>query len=362
MLAAILILAASAAQGGTMRLEKTTFKKLNGWAKDDHAAAFAAFVRSCKQVQAQVTEPRPGRKESEAALGPVCGAALELAESSRKGPDRKTARLFFERHFSPYRVRDGRKPAGLFTGYYEPVFRGSKTGSLFYPAPVRAAPPGMDKGGTLPSRAEIENGALDDKAMPLVWLADPVDAFFLHIQGSGRIELEDGSQVRLAFAGRNGHPYSSIGKALLKRGILKKNELSMDNVQGWLRRNPAKARALMQENASYIFFRKLDLDPALGPIGGQGVPLTARRSLAIDRRYHAYGLPMWLETELPGARGGNKPFRHLMVAQDTGAAITGPARGDIFFGTGPEAGAAAGRVKVPGKLFVLRPRTERARR
>ncbi len=342
-----------------MRLEKTTFTNLDGWAADDHAAAFMAFRRSCEHELGQGAEPRPGLKEAESAHGAVCRAALEMAKGKTKRPDRKTARLFFEQHFTPFQVRDGKKPAGLFTGYYEPVFRGSKNGSLFYPTPVRAAPPESEKGGRLPSRAEIENGALDGKARPLVWLADPVDAFFLHIQGSGRIELDDGSQVRLAFAGRNGHPYSSIGKAMLKRGILKKNELSMDNVQGWLRRNPAKARSLMQENASYIFFRQLDLDPALGPIGGQGVPLTALRSLAIDRRYHAYGLPMWLETELPGEQGERKPFHHLMIAQDTGAAITGPVRGDIFFGTGPEAGAAAGRVKVSGKLFVLRPKPEK---
>ncbi|HHK75077.1 MAG TPA: murein transglycosylase, partial [Rhizobiales bacterium] len=162
---------------------------------------------------------------------------------------------------------------------------------------------------------------------------------------------------RLGFAGRNGHPYSSIGKTLLKKGILKPNELSMKSVQNWLRTHPKKARKILHANKSYIFFREIELDADLGPIGGEGVPLSARRSLAIDRRYHAYGLPLWVDTKLPAEDGKTStPFRHLLIAQDTGAAIKGAIRGDIFFGTGKTAGEIAGRVKQTGRMFVLIPK------
>ena len=173
----------------------------------------------------------------------------------------------------------------------------------------------------------------------------------------------DGGTVRLAFAGRNGHPYSSIGRKLQRSGILKKNELSMQSVQGWLRNNPIQARKILHSNKSYIFFREIELDNSLGPIGAQGIPLTAGRSLAIDRRFHRLGLPIWLDTRIPDENGRNaKKYRRIMIAQDTGAAIKGAIRGDIFFGTGDKAGAVAGRVKERGRMHVLLPKSRKKKR
>ncbi len=363
------------------RLEKTSFSALKGWKKDAHAQAFSAYLKSCTRLlgSGDIRQTRPNRKKSgKKHYLKACRKAQRLGPN----PDDKQARKFFEKNFRPYRILWKGSPKGLFTGYYEPEYKGSRQKSKTYFVPVLGAPDNLvsltnakkPKGfprkltaalqhgrnfKPLPSRAGIENGALAKSTQALVWLADPVDAFFLHIQGSGRITLHEGGSMRLGFAGRNGHPYSSIGKALLKKGILKANELSMKSVQNWLRTHPKKARKILQANKSYIFFRELDLDANLGPIGGEGVPLTARRSLAIDRRYHAYGLPLWVDTRIPGEGGKtHTPFRHLLIAQDTGAAIKGAIRGDIFFGTGKKAGETAGRVKESGHMFVLVPKNK----
>lgn len=360
--------------GRGYRLKRTSFSALPGWKDDHHAAAYDAFRRSCTQK----LETNGFRRSH--GLKAVC---REVVKSGRQLSDRQ-ARKFFERWFNPYLVVAHGSSKGLFTGYFEPEYSGTKTKTGKRQVPVLSAPENLTpvtrrvkgfpaaltaalqtgKGlKALPTRKGIENGKLDKLVRPIVWLDDPVDAFFLHIQGSGRIRLNEGGTVRLAFAGRNGHPYSSIGKKLLKTGILKKHELSMRSVQAWLRANPVKARKIMHANKSYIFFREIDLDEHLGPIGGQGVPLTAGRSLAIDRRYHRYGTPIWLDTRLPNADGSKYTrYRRMMIAQDTGAAIRGPIRGDIFFGTGPEAGEIAGRVKERGTLHVLLPKLKRKRR
>lgn len=365
---------AMAAKG--YRLKRSSFSSLAGWDQDNHAEAFAVFRRSCVQKVARSSKRKPY------GLKALCAQVLDgPAELSRK-----EARRFFERHFQPYLIISRGTSKGLFTGYFEPEYEGARHKAARYSAPILPAPanlvdvsvkkrpkgfpPGLTtalKTSTglkpLPTRKQIEKGALKKIVQPIAWLADPVDAFFLHIQGSGRIRLPDGKTLRLAFAGRNGYPYSSIGLKMLKTGILKKNQLSMQSVQSWLRRNPVQARKVLRSNKSYIFFREITLDEHLGPIGGQGVPLTAGRSMAIDRRFHRYGLPMWLDTSIPDENGRKRrKYRRIMIAQDTGAAIKGAIRGDIFFGTGEAAGAVAGRVKERGRLHLLLPKLRRKKR
>lgn len=372
---ALAVLFMSATTGESMaakgyHLKKSSFKAMKGWRKDDHAEAYLAFRRSCEHETM--------------ALGRIRSGTLKaICRDVRTGPARLSrldARRFFEHRFQPYLVIARRTSKGLFTGYFEPEYAGDVKKSGKYKVPVlpvpdnlvevngKNRPKGFPRGlraaletgsglKPVPTRGEIEAGALDKSVTPIAWLADPVDAFFLHIQGSGRVKLPDGGSLRLAFAGKNGHPYSSIGKKLKKSGILKSHQLSMQSVQKWLRENPVKARKVLHSNKSYIFFRPIELDPALGPIGGQGVPLTAGRSLAIDRRYHRYGQPLWLDTRLPDKTGSRYiRYRRLMIAQDTGSAIKGPIRGDIFFGTGDAAGFTAGRVKEAGRLHVLLPK------
>jgi membrane-bound lytic murein transglycosylase A len=311
------------------------------------------------------------------AMGRACSALDRLPES----PDLNAARAFFETAFSAYRVvlSDGE---GLLTAYYEPVIEGSRTRSEQFSVPLRARPEnyvainddnrpiGFDADLTaarrtddglepLPTRREIDAGALDEVAEPLVWVADPVDAFFVHIQGSTRIALAGGDTMRVGFAGRNGHPYTSVGEVMMERGLRPEGGFSMDGMRAFFGDNPQLARELMHENRSYIFFHEVEaLDDQLGPIGAQGVPLTAQRSLAVDRDFHRLGTPIFIDARLPtGPERRERPFQKLMVAQDVGSAIKGPARGDLFWGTGEEAGSIAGGIKSPASFYLLLPRS-----
>jgi membrane-bound lytic murein transglycosylase A len=209
-----------------------------------------------------------------------------------------------------------------------------------------------------PDRQAIEGGALGERAKPIVYLREPGEAFIIHVQGSARIRLPDGSVMRVAYAGRNGQPYTSIGRLLVEAGEMSLDDMSLERLMGWLRDHPAEARALMWRNRSYIFFREAtELAPEAGPIGGAGVPLVPGRSLAVDRGLWSYGLPFWLEGEMPLPQGGVEPLRRLMIAQDTGSAIVGPARGDFFVGSGPKAGTIAGLLRHPVHFIVLRPKS-----
>jgi membrane-bound lytic murein transglycosylase A len=201
-------------------------------------------------------------------------------------------------------------------------------------------------------RTRIEGGALKGRDLEMVWVDDPVDAFFLHIQGSGRITLEDGSVMRVGYAGQNGHPYIAVGRELIARGVLTKENVSMQSIREWLHANPGEASGLMNKNPSFVFFRPLDGE---GPLGAQGVALTPGRSLAVDRSFVPYGLPVWLDAQDP--LDGAARVRRLMVAQDTGGAIRGPVRGDVFWGHGADAELRAGRMKSPGRYYLLIPRT-----
>jgi len=289
--------------------------------------------------------------------------------------DARAARQFFRRWFRPHAVADAAAgPDGLFTGYYEPTLRGALSPDARYRIPLFARPDdlvtadlgrfdpalkgrriaGRVVGGALapyPARAAIDRGALGSRAQPLVWVDDAVDAFFLHIQGSGRVTLADGSVMRVGFAATNGRPYSSIGRVLITRGALAPDGVSMQSIRDWLGAHPADAAGVMAENARYVFFRRLD---GPGPVGALGVPLTAGRSLAVDPGAIPLGAPVWLQTTDP--LNSAEKLRRLMVAQDTGGAIKGVVRGDIFFGAGPRAARRAGAMKRPGKYFVLLPR------
>lgn len=358
------------------QLAPLDFAALSGWAEDDHDAAFAAFMRSCagpaRAAPDGTVTLRPGIELS-ADLKAVCA----IARSWQGG-----ARDFFEAHFIPHQVIPSEGRAFL-TGYYEPEYEGARQPGPEFSAPLRARPPdlvtrnaenplpGIDEGLAAarrlpdgshvpyPERAAIMDGAIDDLAPPIVYLRHPAQAFIIHVQGSARIRLDDGSVMRVGYGGRNGHAFTAIGRLLVERGVIPLEEMSLARLLGWLEdpANAAQADALMRENRSYIFFAEnRALAAQDGPIGGAGVALTPHRSLAVDRTIWPYGLPVWLSGTLPDADNREAPLARLMIAQDTGAAITGVARGDYFAGSGDEAGRQAGYIRHHPDFVVLLPR------
>jgi membrane-bound lytic murein transglycosylase A len=355
------------------RLEPLPFRDLAGWETDDHAAAFQAFLRSCRALDASAAELRP----AQAPRADLLAACREALKRPRLG--RAEARRFFETHFQPVAVIP-HSGNGFLTGYYEPEFQGSRTPDATYRVPLLDRPsdlvtipqgealPGLAKGlqaarrakdgyEPYPDRAAIENGALGSLAKPIVYLREPGEAFIIHVQGSARIRLDDGSVMRVAYAGRNGRPYTSIGRLLVQRGEMDLETMTLEKLMGWLKSHPGPAKALMRQNQSYIFFREAsELAPEDGPIGGAGTPLVPGRSLAVDRSLWAYGLPVWLDGQLPLTLDRTEPLRRLMIAQDTGSAIVGPARGDFFFGSGEEAGRRAGLLRHAVRFVVLQPK------
>lgn len=358
------------------RLEPLSFKDLDAWADDDHAAAFKAFLRSCRALDSSAAELRPAQAPERHLLA-TCREALKNENFSRS-----EARHFFETHFQPFAVIP-HSGNGFLTGYYEPEFQGSRIPDSRYRGPLLDRPddlvtiaqgetlPGIEKDlqaarrsakgyEPYPDRAAIEDGALGSRAKPVVYLREPAEAFIIHVQGSSRIRLTDGSVMRVAYAGRNGRPYTSIGRVLVQRGEMDLESMTLEKLMGWLKSNPGPARELMRLNQSYIFFREADeLAPEDGPIGGAGFPLVPGRSLAVDRSLWAYGLPFWLEGELPFTLEKSEPLRRLMIAQDTGSAIVGPARGDFFFGSGEQAGTRAGLLRHATRFVVLKPKAQR---
>lgn len=371
--------------GGEERLvlEPASFEDLAGWEEDDPSGALSALRRSCKPLQGGSKPPDgfPGRMGD---WRPACEAAARVPA----GAD--AARAFFESHFQPFaagNAGDGGDPEGLFTGYYEPLLQGSRKRSDRYRVPLYIRPPDLVtidlgafreeyKGKTLagrvedgelipyPDRRAIEEGALAERDLELVWVDDPVDAFFLQIQGSGRVRLDDGDgggEMRVGYAAQNGHPYFAIGKDLVEREALRKEEVSMQSIRKWLEENPDLADDVMARNASYVFFQELEGE---GPLGAQGVALTPGRSLAVDRKHWPLGVPIWLDASAPSSKAGepDRPLRRLLVAQDTGGAIRGPIRGDVFWGYGEEAAEIAGRMKHSGRVWVLLPRQGTASR
>lgn len=332
---------------------------VEGWLEDDPAQVVGAFKKSCIALRWRLQWLR------------VCSDANNLDDWSEA-----EVRAFFEERFTPYELRepDG-DPVGLITGYYVPDLRGSRQSSPDYPYPLYRRPDDLlviDLGDVYPElasyrlRGRIEEGrvipywdraGIDGDPRPLVghelfWVKDPVELFFLHIQGSGRIIFEDGSGVMVNYADQNGHPYKSISKWLIRQGIMSRDEMSMQNIRAWARDNPSRVSDLLNTNPSYIFFRELPLD-ADTPPGALGVPLTPGRSVAVDRRYTPLGAPVFLATTWPNS---DRPLHRLMMAQDTGGAIKGPVRADFFWGMGEEAGSEAGRMKQALRMWVLLPK------
>jgi membrane-bound lytic murein transglycosylase A len=351
-LAGLLLLLASCAPKppppDRLVVEKARFADLAGWESDAQAAALAAFVRSCPLL-----EKEPGWIEA-------CAGARAVPAG-----DDASARRFLETALTPVLVTNHGEKEGLFTGYYEPELAGCRHKGPGCATPIYRRPPELvmvelgrfrpslkgeriagkvERGTLVPyaSRAEIEQGALAGRALELAYAADPIELFFLQIQGSGRLKLADGSVLRLGYDGQNGHPYVPIGRVLLDRGALER-PVTMQSIKAWLRAAPGEAPAVLEANPSYVFFRELEGE---GPVGSMGVALTPGRSLAVDRGFLPLGAPVWLDTG---------DIRRLVVAQDTGGAIRGPVRGDLFWGAGPEAEARAGAMQARGRIWLLVP-------
>ena len=359
-----------------LAMDKADYSALPGWTGDDMTGALQAFRRSCQGID----QHAPGKplKQDAAQFGTygdwqkVCDAALAMMPPLNQP---KLARVFFKNHFAPHRIRTkAGKKSGLFTGYFEPVLNGATTRHGEYQTPLRLRPDdlvmvhlgqfrddlkgrriaGRVVDGTLKpyeTRREIIQGELpNDEKWRFVYVDDAIDAFFLQVQGSGRIRLGNGDIMRVGYAGQNGHSYTSIGKKLIKRGALEKDNVSLRTIRQWLQANPDKADAVMNANKSYVFFKKLE---DKGPMGAEGVALTPKRSLAVDHSYYPYGMPFFLDAEHPDSTKSR--FQRLMIGQDTGGAIRGVIRGDVFWGHGAYARKMAGNMTSQGRFWVLLP-------
>jgi membrane-bound lytic murein transglycosylase A len=347
-----------------------------GWAEDDHLKAYQAFRASCNPIAAQHTLPADP-KALGISLRDPCRAA-KAADIS----DGAKARAFFEENFLPLRISRLGEDQGFVTGYYEPVIDGSRTRTDVYTVPVYRRPSNLFVRGYnqssvgLPNkgevfrkigrrklvpyydRAEIEDGAIAGRGLEICWLKSQTDLLFTQIQGSARVRLEDGSTVRINYDAHNGYPYTPVGRILIDRGIVPKDQMSMQRIREWMDQNPDGAKELRRQNRSYVFFREVPLSDKDEAVGAQGVPLTPGRSIAVDKSLHVYGTPFFIEGELPIESEQSKtPFRRLMVAQDTGSAITGPARADIYFGAGADAGRVSGRLKNSARFVILVPKS-----
>ena len=392
---------------GNSQLEPADWQRLDGWAEDDHLAAFYTFMVSCKPILRSTPAARASRPPMYGALYVACQAAAEA-----KPKDAKEAREYFEKNFRPVRITPLGESAGFLTGYYEPIVDGSREPTEEHVHPLYRKPPGLLKGGkrlktasfkrkqvaakiakgakiakksvkeaakkavaivksakakkrrggrklvTYHDRAAIEDGALKGRNLEIVYLKDPVDSFFIHIQGSARVRLAGGGMMRVNYDSQNGHPYYAVGKWLVDQKIYTREEMSMDRIRQWMTANPEQGDELRRRNKSYVFFREVELGESDEPVGAQGVSLTTGRSIAVDRNLHVYGTPFFIQAELPiKSEEAKTPFRRLMVAQDTGGAIIGPARADIYYGAGDEAGLISGRFKQPGQFVMLFPKS-----
>ena len=345
-------------------LMTVAWSEVEGWHQDDPRLVLDAFEQSCSTLRY-----RPQWEQ-------ICADISVFG-----GLSEPVVRTFFESRFTPYQLRNpDNDTVGMVTGYYVPDLLGSRQPSLDYPYPLYRRPDDLlviDLSEAYPElakyrlrgrikdqrvipywdRAEIEGSQRPLAGHELFWVADPVELFFLHIQGSGRILFEDGTRSMVNYAGQNGHPYHSISKWLIDRGVMSRDEMSMQNIKTWARNNPAQVNDLLNTNPSYIFFRESPVGADSSPPGALGVQLTPGRSVAVDRRYTPLGAPVFLATTWPNT---DRPLYRLMMAQDTGGAIKGPVRADFFWGMGDDAGVEAGRMKQPLKMWVLLPVDEPA--
>ena len=355
------------------QLEPIKWTELAGWTADDHLAAFAAYQASCQALRK--VRPSDDRGQIAQALGNVCRSALGL-----RPQDADTARAFFERNFQPVRIARLGEAEGLLTGYFEPIVAGSRFPNPEFHVPLYRRPRDLVAAGYKPGsvafpnkgvrigrlnannelvpyhdRGAIEAGALDGQKLEICWLKDPLDLLALQIEGSGRVILEDGTPLRISFDSHNGYRYSSIERVLIERNLIARKEMSTQRIRDWMAAHPEEAAKVRASNRSYVFFRVTGLSNDGEPVGAQGVPLTPGRSIAVDR-LHEYGTPFFIEANLPIASvKPASPFRRLMIAQDTGSAIVGPARADLYWGAGDEAGRIAGRIRHPGRFVMLLP-------
>lgn len=348
-----------------LELTRVAFADLPGWREGNQAAALAAFLRSCVALAKLPNDANLGVAGVAGDWRKPCAAATALNH-----PTDNAARDFFEHGFTPFAMSDNDKTEALVTGYYEPELAGARHKSARFSVPILARPPdlvGVSLGAFRPSwrgeriagrvdggklvpywtRAEIEAGALDRFHLALFYAADPIELFFLQIQGSGRVRLPDGSTAEIGYDGENGRPYVALGRLLVERGAMTLDQASMQSIETWLRAHPADAKNLMDENPSYVFFRVLTGD---APLGARGVALTPQHSAAVDPRFVPLGVPLWLNV----AQGATVT-RRLAMAQDTGAAIKGPLRADLFCGAGAAAAAQAGSLRASGRMFLLLP-------
>ena len=349
---------------------------VTGWNDDDQLAAYKAFRISCQPIAAQ-SGPASDSKALGTSLRDPCRIAKGLELS-----DRAKARAFFEDNFSPVRISRLGEPEGFVTGYYEPILEGSKEQNEVYKVPIYRRPSNhFVKGQTqasvgLPNkgavyrkigrrklvpyydRAEIEDGAIEGRGLEIAFLKNQTDLLFAQIQGSARIELPDGSMVRINYDAHNGYPYTPVGRILIDRNIIPREQMSMQKIREWMEQDPEGANEVRRQNRSYVFFREVNLSATDEAVGGQGVPLTAGRSIAVDKALHVYGTPFFIEADLPIETAQSKtPFRKLMISQDTGSAIVGPARADLYFGAGAEAGRVSGRLRHNARFVMLVPKS-----
>jgi membrane-bound lytic murein transglycosylase A len=355
-------------------LEPAGWDELDGWGRDDHASAFATFEASCRPIvrSKSTSDVRPVRS----ALVSVCDRAIKAGHL-----DDTAAQHFFEANFVPIRIRKLGDTAGFVTGYYEPIVDGSRFPTREFTVPIYRRPPDLvaagatNPGGPFPNtgrafrktpsgelvpyydRGEIEDGALDGQHLEICWVHSATDALFIQIEGSARIRLEDGTMLRINYDAHNGYSYVPVGRVLIDRKLIPREEMSMQRIREWMLANPDDAKDVRRQNRSVVFFRIIGLTGDGEAIGAQGIPLSAGRSIAVDKALHVYGTPFFIEADLPTAVARvSAPFRRTMIAQDTGSAIVGPARADLYFGAGDEAGQMAGRIRQAGRFAMLLPR------
>ncbi|HTR87123.1 MAG TPA: MltA domain-containing protein [Reyranella sp.] len=349
--AAGLLSACAGGVGGSanrVAMSPISFNEIAGWSEDRQGEALAAFRRSCPKLAAG-PETRIVTDGGEKVIAPaewqrICDVAVTI----KTGDDRE-ARRFFEDNFRPLVVQ----APGHYTGYFEPELRGSRAPSRVFAVPIYRRPPEL---GDQPyySRAEIEQGALKGKGLEVAWVQDPVALFEVQVQGSGRVHLAEGGTLSLGFDGSNNRPYTALSNVMAEMGVMKKEDANWPAIRDWLKRHPQQGREVMRRNERYIFFKDTRTNVASG---AEGVPLTAQRSLAVDTGFTPFGTPIWVDTTRPvvGKPGASEVYRHLLIAQDSGAAIKGPARGDVFFGNTPQAAEWAGRMVGGGRAIVLIP-------
>jgi membrane-bound lytic murein transglycosylase A len=354
------------------RIAAVSFADLPGWVDEDHAAAFAAFRRSAFRFLEKPYRTGALGVTSES-FAPAYAGAREL-----DAPGGAEAGAFFEQHFKPFSVTPADSPQGFVTGFYEPVVEASpvRTERFRYPLLARPddlvdiddanRPAGFDPyfafGRQTPAgivtyfdRGEIERGVLAARGLEIAWLADKVDLFFVHVQGAARLRFSDGAERRVTYAAKTGHPFTGVGKVLIELGEIAREAVTMQSIRAWLAAHPGRVDEILWQNRSFIFFRDAAVDdPALGPVAAAKVPLTPGRSMAVDRLLHTFGTPFFIDAPTLDVLGGSG-FRRLMIAQDTGSAIVGPARGDLFAGSGDAAGEIAGVIKHPARFFMLVP-------